>query len=60
MQIIAFRLNLKIQCQTLDQNISTCIYLYFLNKALEYIGIDNYKAIYKYIQSQGNGNVHSD
>ena len=32
----------------------------FLNKPLEYKGIENYKAIYKYIQLQWNRNEHSD
>ena len=42
----------------------TYIYIYmislFLNKPLEYIDIENYKAIYKYIQLQGNRNGHID
>ena len=28
------------------------MYLYFLNKPLQYIGIKNYKIIYKYIHVQ--------
>ena len=32
----------------------------FLNKPMEYIGIENYKIIYKYIQLQRNRNGHSD
>jgi hypothetical protein len=37
-----------------------CVHFHFFVIALEYIGIDNYKAIYKYVQLQRNGNVHSE
>ena len=36
------------------------IYLYFLSKRFQYIGIEKYRAIYKYIQLQGNRNGHKD
>ena len=32
------------------------IFIIFINKTLEYIGVEIYKAIYKYIQLQGNLN----
>ena len=35
-------------------------YIFISYKPLEYIGIDNYKTIYKYMQLQGNRNGHSD
>ena len=41
--------------------IITCICIsLFLNKPLEYLGIENYNVIYKYIQLQRNRNRHND
>jgi hypothetical protein len=39
--LLKVALNTKTQSIRFSQNISTWIYLYFLNKALKYIGIEN-------------------